>query len=38
LAADSTGPVVISTWNFGEAANAAAWEILAGAGKALDAV
>ncbi|MDH5825016.1 N(4)-(beta-N-acetylglucosaminyl)-L-asparaginase [Luteimonas sp. RD2P54] len=31
-------PVVVSTWNFGEAANAAAWEILAGDGGALDAV
>lgn len=38
LAADSTGPVVISTWNFGETANAAAWEILARHGNALDAV
>jgi N4-(beta-N-acetylglucosaminyl)-L-asparaginase len=38
LAADATGPVVISTWNFGEAANAAAWDILARQGNALDAV
>ena len=38
LATDATGPVVISTWNFGEAANAAAWEILARQGNALDAV
>ena len=38
LAAGTTGPVVISTWNFGEAANAAAWDILARRGNALDAV
>ncbi|GAB2503188.1 N(4)-(beta-N-acetylglucosaminyl)-L-asparaginase [Pseudoxanthomonas sangjuensis] len=37
-ASASAGPVVISTWNFGEAANAAAWEILARRGRALDAV
>ncbi len=29
--------VVVSTWNFGAAANEAAWEILAGGGYALDA-
>jgi len=31
-------PVVISTWNFGVAANQAAWEILKNSGRALDAV
>ncbi len=31
-------PIVISTWDFGIAANAAAWEILKQGGKALDAV
>ncbi|MEM1137767.1 MAG: N(4)-(beta-N-acetylglucosaminyl)-L-asparaginase [Bacteroidota bacterium] len=31
-------PVVVSTWNFGVAANAAAWEILGKKGSALDAV
>jgi isoaspartyl peptidase/L-asparaginase-like protein (Ntn-hydrolase superfamily) len=31
-------PKVISTWNFGLAANVAAWKILAGGGRALDAV
>ena len=31
-------PIVVSTWNFGEAANAAAWEVLAAEGDALDAV
>ncbi len=31
-------PVVISTWDFGKAANAAAWEILSREGRALDAV
>jgi N4-(beta-N-acetylglucosaminyl)-L-asparaginase len=31
-------PIVISTWDFGKAANAAAWEILKRQGKALDAV
>lgn len=30
-------PVVISTWNHGQAANAAAWQILSNGGKALDA-
>lgn len=37
-AAADAGPVVISTWNFGEAANAAAWEVLDRGGNALDAV
>jgi isoaspartyl peptidase/L-asparaginase-like protein (Ntn-hydrolase superfamily) len=31
-------PIVISTWNHGKAANAAAWKILSKNGKALDAV
>jgi N4-(beta-N-acetylglucosaminyl)-L-asparaginase len=31
-------PVVISTWQHGQAANTAAWEVLEGGGKALDAV
>lgn len=31
-------PIVLSTWNFGLAANAAAWAILSKGGKALDAV
>ncbi|MDI5898245.1 N(4)-(beta-N-acetylglucosaminyl)-L-asparaginase [Flavobacterium sp. LB2P84] len=31
-------PIVLSTWNFGIQANAAAWEILKNNGKALDAV
>jgi N4-(beta-N-acetylglucosaminyl)-L-asparaginase len=32
------GPLVVSTWNHGLAANSAAWEILSKGGKALDAV
>ena len=31
-------PIVISTWDFGKEANAAAWEVLAKGGRALDAV
>src|SRR5688500_4970868 len=31
-------PIVISTWNFGLAANAEAWKILSTGGRALDAV
>jgi len=31
-------PIVLSTWNFGVAANEAAWEILSKGGTALDAV
>ncbi len=31
-------PIVISTWDFGKAANAAAWEVLKRNGRALDAV
>lgn len=38
LAAAGRRPVVISTWRHGLAANAAAWKILAGGGRALDAV
>lgn len=34
----STGAVVLSTWNHGQAANAKAWETLAGGGSVLDAV
>ncbi len=34
----TSGPVVISTWNHGLAANAAAWEVLSKGGSALDAV
>lgn len=37
-AASASGPVVISTWNHGLAANAAAWEVLSAGGYALDAV
>lgn len=33
-----TKPIVLSTWNFGLQANAAAWKILSSGGKALDAV
>ena len=33
-----TGPVVISTWNFGLQANEAAWKILSAGGRALDAI
>jgi isoaspartyl peptidase/L-asparaginase-like protein (Ntn-hydrolase superfamily) len=36
--APASGPVTVSTWNFGQAANAAAWEVLAPGGAALDAV
>ena len=31
-------PIVISTWDFGIAANAAAWQILKNKGRALDAI
>ncbi|MBS1486997.1 MAG: N(4)-(beta-N-acetylglucosaminyl)-L-asparaginase [Bacteroidetes bacterium] len=34
----TTVPIVISTWNFGVGANAEAWKVLAGKGRALDAV
>lgn len=36
--AEQTKPVVISTWDFGVAANQAAWRILSDGGSALDAV
>ena len=39
--AAQTGPVkprVISTWDFGVAANQAAWQVLRAGGRALDAV
>jgi len=32
------GPIVISTWDFGRAANAEAWKILSSGGNVLDAV
>lgn len=38
LLQDARRPAVISTWSFGRAANAAAWEVLAAGGSALDAV
>lgn len=31
-------PIVVSTWSHGSAANRAAWEVLSGGGRALDAV
>lgn len=31
-------PIIISTWSFGQKANAAAWEVLGAGGSALDAV
>jgi N4-(beta-N-acetylglucosaminyl)-L-asparaginase len=34
----ATKPLVISTWDFGIAANHAAWEVLSAGGRALDAV
>jgi isoaspartyl peptidase/L-asparaginase-like protein (Ntn-hydrolase superfamily) len=34
----SSGPIVISTWEHGLAANSAAWEVLSAGGKAIDAV
>lgn len=34
----SDNPIVISTWDFGVAANAAAWQVLKNKGRALDAV
>jgi len=33
-----TGPLVVSTWNFGIGANTEAWKILSSGGRALDAV
>ena len=35
---DSDGPIVLSTWNHGIAANAKAWEVMKSAGTVLDAV
>lgn len=35
---EANKPIVLSTWNFGLAANAAAWKILSAGGRALDAV
>ncbi len=32
------GPIVLSTWEYGMAANAKAWEVLSSGGKAIDAV
>lgn len=37
-AAVTKKPIVVSTWDFGKAANAAAWEVLEKNGHALDAV
>ena len=37
-AQEQNKPIVISTWNFGLAANAAAWKILGAGGRALDGV
>jgi N4-(beta-N-acetylglucosaminyl)-L-asparaginase len=37
-AAASSGPLVVSTWDFGVAANKAAWEVLSAGGRSLDAV
>lgn len=34
----TNAPIVISTWDFGVAANLAAWEVLKNGGRALDAV
>jgi N4-(beta-N-acetylglucosaminyl)-L-asparaginase len=34
----ASGPIVISTWDFGKAANVEAWKILATGGRSLDAV
>lgn len=34
----STGPIILSTWTFGQKANAAGWSILARGGSSLDAV
>jgi N4-(beta-N-acetylglucosaminyl)-L-asparaginase len=36
--AQKNNPIVISTWDFGKAANAEAWKVLSSGGKALDAV
>ncbi|WP_394827147.1 isoaspartyl peptidase/L-asparaginase family protein [Pendulispora albinea] len=34
----AAGAIVLSTWNFGQAANEGAWKILSAGGRALDAV
>ena len=34
----STKPIVISTWDFGKAANAEAWKVLKNNGRAIDAI
>jgi len=34
----ANGPIVISTWDFGKAANAEAWKTLSAGGRAVDAV
>ena len=36
--ADDSGPVVVSTWNFGQKANEAAWNVLQSGGSGLDAI
>ena len=38
FAAKAEGPIILSTWNHGVPANAAAWKILSSGGRALDAV
>ncbi|MBK9758907.1 MAG: N(4)-(beta-N-acetylglucosaminyl)-L-asparaginase [Flavobacteriales bacterium] len=38
LSATAKGPVILSTWNHGLAANARAWEVLLAKGSVLDAV
>ncbi len=38
IQSNAGNPIVISTWDFGKAANAAAWEVLSKNGSALDAV
>lgn len=38
LPGQARGAIVVSTWDFGQAANVEAWKILAGEGHALDAV
>jgi len=37
-AASATGPVILTSWDFGHGANAVGWPILAGGGLAIDAV
>ncbi len=38
VSSSAGNPIVISTWDFGKAANEAAWKILSSKGRALDAV